>query len=140
MCEQLDHVVTWSDVILLLYSITDRTSYNTANIAHKYINNRMHHRKVSGLNSNNYVLKLDLYLQMQEASTVEACVTPCVILVGNKNDLWQDREVATDLACQEAEAGGYTNYHEITTKESLDQVRIVFTEGIRRGLAQGEHR
>ena len=25
---------------------------------------------------------------------------PCLILVGNKNDLWQDREVATDLACQ----------------------------------------
>ena len=54
MCEQLDHVVTWSDVILLLYSITDQTSYNTANIAHKYINNRMHHRKVdtSGLSNN----------------------------------------------------------------------------------------
>ena len=63
-----------------------------------------------------------------------------MILVGNKNDLWQDREGATDLACQvnlhfflffyfailltqEAEANGYTNYHEITTKESLDQVR-----------------
>ena len=26
---------------------------------------------------------------------------------------------------QEAEASGYTNYHEITTKESLDQVSIV---------------
>ena len=67
-------------------------------------------------------------------------MTPCVILVGNKNDLWQDRQVATDLACQEAKSGGYTNFHEITTKESLDQVRIVFTEGIRRGLASGEHR
>ena len=63
-----------------------------------------------------------------------------MILIGNKNDAWQDREVATDTACQEAEASGYTNFHEITTKESLDQVRIVFTEGIRRGLASGEHR
>ena len=58
------------------------------------------------------------------------------------------------LLTQEAEANGYTNYHEITTKESLDQVkyyrlarcdrcecqvRIVFAEGIRRGLASGEH-
>ena len=60
--------------------------------------------------------------------------------MGNKNDLWQERQVATDHACQEAEAGGYTNFHEITTKGSLDQVRIVFTEGIRRGLATGEHR
>ena len=81
----------------------------------------------------------DHWLPLIRVSLGEGHTTP-VILVGNKNDLWQDREVATDLACQEAEAGGYTNYHEITTKESLDQVRIVFTEGIRRGLAQGEHR
>ena len=41
---------------------------------------------------------------------------------------------------QEAEAAGYTNYFEITARESLDQVRVVFNEGIRRGLACGEHR
>ena len=63
-----------------------------------------------------------------------------VILVGNKNDLWHDREVGTDQACQEAEAAGFSNYFEITVRDSLDQVRVVFHEGIRRGLACGEHR
>ena len=101
-----------------------------------------------------------------------------MILVGNKNDLWQDRKVVTDKACQvgisnietethhqpqtdienefdggetenkvnpffylkEAEAAGYANFFEITVRESLDQVRVVFNEGIRRGLASGEHR
>ena len=41
---------------------------------------------------------------------------------------------------QEAEAAGYTNFFEITARESLDQVRVVFNEGIRRGLTSGEHR
>ena len=57
-------------------SVTDRGSYNTANIAHKYISNRS---------------------QYQRDTTGSGA---CVILVGNKNDLWQDREVATDFACQ----------------------------------------
>ena len=62
-----------------------------------------------------------------------------MILVGNKNDLWQDRQVGTDQACQEAEEAGCSNFYEITTRESLDQVRVVFFEGVRRGLASGEH-
>ena len=41
---------------------------------------------------------------------------------------------------QEAEEAGCSNFYEITTRESLDQVRVVFFEGVRRGLASGEHR
>ena len=79
-----------------------------------------------------------------------------MILVGNKNDLWQDRQVGTDQAFQvrpppplsislskteqEAEEAGCSNFYEITTRESLDQVRVVFFEGVRRGLASGDHR
>ena len=46
----------------------------------------------------------------------------------------------THISCQEAEEAGFSNFYEITTRESLDQVRIVFFEGIRRGLASGDHR
>jgi GTPase SAR1 family protein len=116
MCELLDKVVFWSDVIIILYSVTDMGSYNTANLAHKYTQNCLHQK----VDYSRYSVP--------------------VILVGNKNDLWHDREVVTDQACQEAEAAGYTNYFEITARESLDQVRVVFHEGIRRGLACGEHR
>ena len=41
---------------------------------------------------------------------------------------------------QEAEEAGCSNFYEITTRESLDQVRVVFFEGVRRGLASGDHR
>ena len=41
---------------------------------------------------------------------------------------------------QEAKEAGFSNFYEITARESLDQVRIVFFEGIRRGLASGDHR
>jgi len=116
MCELLDKVVFWSDVIIIVYSVTDEGSYNTANLAHKYLQNCLNQK----LDHSRYQVP--------------------VILVGNKNDLWHDREVVTDKACQEAEAAGYTNFFEITARESLDQVRVVFHEGIRRGLTSGEHR
>ena len=41
---------------------------------------------------------------------------------------------------QEAEIAGFSYFFEITTKESLDQVRVVFEEAIRRGLAARESR
>ena len=39
-------MISWSDVILILYSVTDLGSYHTANIAHKYITSRHQFRKV----------------------------------------------------------------------------------------------
>ena len=39
MCEDLDRVRSWADVILLLYSVTDSDTYITATLAHKHINN-----------------------------------------------------------------------------------------------------
>ena len=39
MCEDLDKVRSWADVILVLYSVTDSDSYITATLAHKHINN-----------------------------------------------------------------------------------------------------
>ena len=78
-------------------SVTDRGSYNTANIAHKYISNRS---------------------QFQRDTTGSGA---CVILVGNKNDLWQDREVATDFACQVG--GGQT----VIKIGMLTNSNIIFT-------------
>ena len=37
---------------------------------------------------------------MKKINFQDCNTDPCLILVGNKNDLWQDREGATDLACQ----------------------------------------
>ena len=48
MCEDLDKVRSWADVILLLYSVTDSESYVTATLAHKHINN------YNNNNNNNY--------------------------------------------------------------------------------------
>ena len=37
MCEELDKVCSWADVILLMYSVTDSTSYLTANTINRYM-------------------------------------------------------------------------------------------------------
>ena len=48
MCEDLDKVRSWADVILVLYSVTDSDSYITATLAHKHIiNNNQPNRKVA---------------------------------------------------------------------------------------------
>ena len=151
MCEDLELVRSWADVILVLYSVTDSDSYVTATLAHKHINNNntttttsvcasgsgsgQPNRKVSGGDR----ISLREYNNNQPVQDSSGR-SPCVILVGNKNDLWQDRQVGTDQACQEAEEAGCSNFYEITTRESLDQVRVVFFEGVRRGLASGDHR
>ena len=46
LCQPSVQVISWSDVILILYSVTDLASYHTANIAHKYITSRHQYRKV----------------------------------------------------------------------------------------------
>ena len=46
MCDLLDKVVLWSDVIIILYSVTDQESYNTANLAHKYVQNCLNQKVV----------------------------------------------------------------------------------------------
>ena len=51
MCEDLDKVRSWADVILVLYSVTDGDSYITASLAHKHINKTNNigaNRKVAG--------------------------------------------------------------------------------------------
>ena len=93
LCQPSVQVISWSDVILILYSVTDLASYHTANIAHKYITSRHQYRKVRTRPIGEPSMILSRIFQ-------ECNTDPCLILVGNKNDLWQDREVATDLACQ----------------------------------------
>ena len=47
MSALLDKVMFWSDVIIILYSVTDMVSYNTANLAHQYLINCIHMKMVS---------------------------------------------------------------------------------------------
>ena len=51
MCEDLDKVRSWADVILVLYSVTDSESYVTATLAHKHINNNNNNYSGSGSGS-----------------------------------------------------------------------------------------
>ena len=49
MYSLLDKVIFWSDVIIILYSVTDMVSYNTANLAHQYLVNCSHMKMVSNV-------------------------------------------------------------------------------------------
>ena len=57
MCEDLDRVRSWADVILLLYSVTESETYITATLAHKHINNinnNQPNRKVAAPDRSDY--------------------------------------------------------------------------------------
>ena len=43
----MDRVMFWSDVIIIIYSVTDMVSYNTANLAHKYLTSSTNMKMVS---------------------------------------------------------------------------------------------
>ncbi|XP_023323433.1 ras-like protein family member 11A [Eurytemora carolleeae] len=114
MRDRLYTITSWADVIIILYSVTDIQSYNTS---------------------------LYIYNTILSTMSLELDHFPApIILVGNKNDLWHQRQVVTDLACQEAKDLGFANFFEISVKESLDQVRIVFEEAIRRGAVTRRQR
>ena len=107
MCEQLDTVsdVWWPLMSaqcsgdLLVWRDTHPVQRDgPGQLPHSQHRPQVHHQQASvqkGEDSPHLGTFPDPEPYFQECNT-----DPCLILVGNKNDLWQDREVATDLACQ----------------------------------------
>ncbi|XP_014222394.1 ras-related and estrogen-regulated growth inhibitor-like [Trichogramma pretiosum] len=111
----------WPDAVLLCYSVADRVSFDET-WRLRFLLNQAWRAKKSG----HYY-----YHHCQQQ--------PCVVLVGNKSDLAEagERMVGTMEGRQRARDIEAHAFHEISARESLDQVMAVFISVARLVLSPG---
>ena len=90
----------WGDLFLLVYAINDRSSFE------------------------------ELIPLRQHLEKVRAADKPLVVLIGNKKDTENDREVSKQEGLQFSKENN-CSFYEISTKASYEEVENVFSEAIR---------
>uniref|UniRef100_A0ABD2XLV8 small monomeric GTPase n=1 Tax=Trichogramma kaykai TaxID=54128 RepID=A0ABD2XLV8_9HYME len=115
----------WPDAVLLCYSVADRVSFDET-WRLRFLLNQAWRAKKSG---HHYYHHCQQQQQQQ----------PCVVLVGNKSDLAEagERMVGTVEGRQRARDIEAQAFHEISARESLDQVMAVFISVARLVLSPG---
>lgn len=98
--ESSDVHTLWGDLFLLVYAINDRSSFE------------------------------ELIPLRQHLEKVRAADKPLVVLIGNKKDTENDREVSKQEGLQFSKENN-CSFYEISTKASYEDVENVFSEAIR---------
>lgn len=98
--ESSDVHTLWGDLFLLVYAINDRSSFE------------------------------ELIPLRQHLEKVRAADKPLVVLIGNKKDTKNDREVSKQEGLQFSKENN-CSFYEISTKASYEEVENVFSEAIR---------
>ncbi|XP_013421732.1 ras-related and estrogen-regulated growth inhibitor [Lingula anatina] len=104
---KLEENIRWADGFILMYSITDRVSFEECARMKFLINFSKRQRKVS------------------TGALAQSRDLP-VVLVGNKSDLTFERMVSFEEGEKFSFEIGCTNFHEISVRESYESVRCVF--------------
>ncbi|XP_022119986.2 ras-related and estrogen-regulated growth inhibitor [Pieris rapae] len=111
-CESLENHIKWAEAFVLVYSVTDKCSFDECHRLKFLINyNKRRRRLASSLKDNIHE-------------------TP-VVLVGNKVDQAGDRMVTTEEGQRRSKEIGCVCFHEISVRESIDQVYGVFRDARR---------
>ena len=63
----------------------------------------------------------------------ENCPDFPIMLIGTKSDMWRERQIGVDAGEQMCSDFGCSNFKEISTKESVDEVAEVFEAALRSG-------
>ncbi|XP_013097860.1 ras-related and estrogen-regulated growth inhibitor isoform X2 [Stomoxys calcitrans] len=111
-CANLESNIRWADAFILMYSVTDKCSFDECNRLKFLINYNKRRRK---LGSNNKDCMADVP----------------VILVGNKTDQIDDRMVSVEEGRRRFKELSCACFHEISVRESVDQVQAVFRDVFR---------
>ncbi|XP_049865439.1 ras-related and estrogen-regulated growth inhibitor [Pectinophora gossypiella] len=108
----LESNIRWAEAFILMYSVTDKCSFDECHRLKFLINYNKRRRRL--------------------ASTMKDSVleTP-VVLVGNKVDQAGDRMVSTEEGQHRSKEIGCVCFHEISVRESIDQVWGVFRDARR---------
>ncbi|XP_055682708.1 ras-related and estrogen-regulated growth inhibitor isoform X1 [Lutzomyia longipalpis] len=100
----------WADAFILVYSVTDKCSFDECNRLKFLINYNKRRRKLTNK---------------------ESLMDVPVILVGNKNDQWGDRMVSNEEGYRRSKEISCVCFHEISARESAEQVMAVFRDATR---------
>ncbi|XP_026468428.1 ras-related and estrogen-regulated growth inhibitor [Ctenocephalides felis] len=110
-CLTLEANIRWAEAFILMYSVTDKCSFDECNRLKFLINYNKRRRRLVSSNSNK-----------------EGLYDIPVVLVGNKNDQWGDRMVTLEDGQRRSKEIGCVCFHEISVRESIEQVWSVFRD------------
>lgn len=96
--------IRWADAYILVYSVTDKCSFDECNRLRFLINYTKRRRKLVTNSSRDNLPEVP------------------VILVGNKNDQYGERMVSLDEGQRRFKELSCACFHEISVRESVDQV------------------
>ncbi|CAH0721688.1 unnamed protein product, partial [Brenthis ino] len=108
----LESNIRWAEAFILMYSVTDKCSFDECHRLKFLINYNKRRRRLT-------------------ASMKDSILETPVVLVGNKMDQVGDRMVSTDEGQRRSKEIGCVCFHEISVRESIDQVWNVFRDARR---------
>ncbi|KAF5307249.1 hypothetical protein FQR65_LT06965 [Abscondita terminalis] len=108
-CLALESNIRWAEAFILVYSVTDKCSFDECNRLKFLINYNKRRRRLGG--------------GLRDG----VCDVP-VLLVGNKTDQSEDRMVTLEEGQRRSKEIGCVCFHEISVRESVDQVLGVFCD------------
>ncbi|CAK1578396.1 unnamed protein product [Parnassius mnemosyne] len=108
----LESNIRWAEAFILMYSVTDKCSFDECHRLKFLINYNKRRRRLS-------------------STTKDSILETPVVLVGNKNDQIGDRMVSTEEGQRRSKEIGCVCFHEISVRESIDQVWGVFRDARR---------
>ncbi|XP_059486495.1 ras-related and estrogen-regulated growth inhibitor isoform X2 [Neocloeon triangulifer] len=109
-CPGLEANIRWADVFILMYSVTDKCSFDECSRLKFLINYNKRRRRLSS----------------------SARTEPPVLLVGNKTDQIADRMVSFEDGQKRFADIGCVSFHEISVRENIEEVWDVFRDVVRR--------
>ncbi|RZF38833.1 hypothetical protein LSTR_LSTR000536 [Laodelphax striatellus] len=107
-CLTLEANIRWAEAFVLMYSVTDKCSFDECNRLKFLINYNKRKRRLN--------------------SSKDTLADVPVVLVGNKLDQWGDRMVSSEDGQRRSKEIGCICFHEISVRESIDQVWSVFRD------------
>ncbi|KAK8404527.1 hypothetical protein O3P69_007641 [Scylla paramamosain] len=110
---RLEANIRWADVFILMYSVTDKCSFDDCNRLKFLINYNKRKRRITSPTSKDAAWEVP------------------VVLVGNKKDQAGDRMVSSEEGFKRSRDIGCQTFHEISVRESIDEVSRVFEDAVR---------
>ncbi|KAG5892302.1 hypothetical protein JTB14_023482 [Gonioctena quinquepunctata] len=108
-CLGLEANIRWAEAFILMYSVTDKCSFDECHRLKFLINYNKRRRRLG-------------------SSCKDGCGDVPVVLVGNKIDQIEDRMVTTEEGQRRSKEIGCVCFHEISVRESIEQVWNVFRD------------
>lgn len=105
-CLSLEANIKWAEAFILMYSVTDKCSFDECYRLKFLINYNKKRRRIAK----------------------DAALDVPVVLVGNKIDQVEDRMVSSEEGQKRSKEIGCVCFHEISVRESIDQVWSVFRD------------